>query len=141
MARMVLVLKRLTTLRKSVLDIIDSSSAPLNAENIHGKLRDRPDLSSVYRSLSFLEERGLIRSVSFECETRYYFGAGKEPVHFIHCKKCHRTESFHGCFAAELEESVRDDHDFTITDHVFYFIGICGDCKRKMMEELEGGKL
>jgi len=134
-------LRRLTSLRREILDRINNSNAPLNADSIHGMLKGSPNLSSVYRSLSFLEEEGLIRSVSFECETRFYFSSQKEPIHFLHCKRCHKTEPFYECFADSLAESVAEDRDFTITGHVFYFIGICGECKRKMFSDIEEGKM
>lgn len=134
-------MRRLTTLRRKVLSIINGSKEPVSASFIYKQLERPPVLSSIYRSLSYLEEIGLIRSVTFDCDTRFYFGADKEPVHFIHCKRCHRTESFHECLVHGIIDTVKDEHDFAITDHVFYFIGICGDCRKKMLMELEEGKL
>ncbi len=134
-------MKRLTSLRREVLDLINNSESPLSADSIYGLLKEKPNLSSVYRSLSFLEDEGLIRSISFECETRFYFSSGREPVHFLHCKKCHKTEPFYEGFADSFAKNVAESRDFTITDHVFYFIGICGECKRKMLSDIEGGKL
>lgn len=134
-------MRKLTSLRREILEIIENSDAPLNADSIHEMLKGNPNLSSVYRSLAFLEEEGLIRSVSFECETRFYFSRQKEPVHFLHCKKCHKTEPFYECIADSHAESVAEDRDFTITDHVFYFIGICGECKRKIFSDIEEGKM
>jgi len=134
-------LRKLTSLRREILEIINNSDAPLNADSIHEMLKESPNLSSVYRSLAFLEEEGLIRSVSFECETRFYFSRQKEPVHFLHCKKCHKTEPFYECIADSLAESVAEDRGFTITDHVFYFIGICGECKRKIFSDIAEGKM
>lgn len=134
-------MKRLTSLRREVLDLINSSESPLSADAIYGALKEKPNLSSVYRSLAFLEDEGLIRSISFECETRFYFSSEREPVHFLHCKKCHKTEPFYEFFADSFAKKVAESRDFTITNHVFYFIGICGECKRKMLSDIEDGKL
>ncbi|RLL84172.1 Fur family transcriptional regulator [Mesotoga sp. BH458_6_3_2_1] len=134
-------MRKLTSLRREILEIINNSDAPLNADSIHEMLIGSPNLSSVYRSLAFLEEEGLIRSVSFECETRFYFSRQKEPIHFLHCKKCHKTEPFYESISDSLAESVAEDRDFTITGHVFYFIGICGECKRKIFSDIKEGKI
>lgn len=134
-------MKRLTSLRREVLDLINNSESPLSADAIYGALKEKPNLSSVYRSLAFLEDEGLIRSISFECETRFYFSSEREPVHFLHCKKCHKTEPFYECFADSFAKKVAESRDFTITNHVFYFIGICGECKRKLLSDIEDGKL
>ena len=134
-------MKRMTSLRREVLEIIDKSELPLSADSIHEMLDEKPNLSSVYRGLSFLEDEGLIRSISFECETRFYFSSQREPVHFLHCKKCHKTKPFYECFADSFAKRVAKNRDFTITNHVFYFIGICGDCRRKIVSDVEEGRV
>ncbi|MDK2954067.1 MAG: Fur family transcriptional regulator, ferric uptake regulator [Kosmotoga sp.] len=126
----VIVLKRLTELRKEILRIIETSEVPLNAEEIYQKLETKPNLSSVYRGLSFLEDNGMIKSISFDSHVRFFYPVEKNhPLHFIYCKNCRKIEVFNECFADRIQAQIEKKHDCTITDHVFYFIGLCSECR------------
>ncbi len=119
-----------TELRKKILEIVRNSKSAVTADKVLESIRpEEPDLSTVYRALAFLEQEGLIKSVTFDCSTRFYHSAENHPVHFLHCMKCHQTESFNRCFADQLEEAIKREHNFEITDHVFYFLGLCNKCR------------
>jgi len=63
---------RYTKGRQTVVDVLSASDGPLSAAEIHGKLRGRVPLSSLYRSLSVLEEAGvLVPHFGHKTVTRY----------------------------------------------------------------------
>lgn len=125
----VVVLKRLTELRKEILRVIETSEIPLNADEIYQKLGTKPNLSTIYRGLSFLEDNGMIKSISFDSHVRFFYPAGKNhPLHFIYCKNCKKIEVFNECFADKIQAQIEQRHGCVITDHVFYFIGLCSKC-------------
>ena len=80
-------MKRLTKHRKEILDIVAGSDTPQSAKMVISKMAEKPDLSTVYRGLEYLEEKKYINSVSFS-DTRYYYSAAKKyKGHFIICSK------------------------------------------------------
>ncbi|TYB93744.1 MAG: transcriptional repressor [Kosmotoga sp.] len=123
-------MKGFTPLRKKIYKMIEESDSPINANTIYKKMNDKPDQSSIYRALNYLEEKGMVKSLTFNTKINYYFTPKKHPHHFLYCKKCGKTESFDICFANKIQKKIEDTHYFNITDHVFYFIGICEDCMK-----------
>lgn len=134
-------LKGFTELRRKILERIRASESAITAEEVLESVRpEQPDLSTIYRALGFLEKKGYLKSVVFDCSTRFYHLAEDHPVHFLHCMKCHRTQTFNKCFADQIEDALEQEHDFKITDHVFYFLGLCSDCRNSgALAEDKGG--
>ncbi|HHF08786.1 MAG: transcriptional repressor [Thermotogae bacterium] len=128
-------LKGLTKLRKEILNLIERSKVPLCAEEIYQNLDEKPNLSSVYRGLCYLEEREMIKSITFDGNTRYFFKATEHPRHYLYCKMCGRLEAFDICFANRIQKELEKKHDYKILDHIFYFVGICSECRKKLSEQ------
>ncbi|MFO7881264.1 MAG: transcriptional repressor [Kosmotogaceae bacterium] len=124
-------MKGFTPLRKKIHKMIEVSETPINADTIHNKMDNKPDLSSIYRALNYLERKGMVKSLTFNTKINYYYTPKKHPHHFLYCKTCGKTESFDVCFAKEVQKKIEDTHKFHITDHVFYFIGICEECMKR----------
>jgi Fur family ferric uptake transcriptional regulator len=112
-------MKGFTPLRKEIYKMIEDTDSPINADTIYKKLDNKPDLSSIYRALNYLEKKGMVKSLTFNTKINYYFTPKKHPRHFLYCKKCGKTKK------------IEDKHNFKITDHVFYFIGICKECMKR----------
>ncbi|HAA86343.1 MAG TPA: transcriptional repressor [Kosmotogaceae bacterium] len=134
--------KGFTELRKKILETVKASESAITADEVLESVRpEQPDLSTIYRALGFLEKKGYIKSVVFDCSTRFYHLAEDHPVHFLHCMKCHRTQTFNKCFADQIENALEQEHDFRIVDHVFYFLGVCSDCRNTAAQfDNRGGK-
>lgn len=63
---------RYTRGRRIVVDILSASDGPLSAAEIHGRLKGRVPLSSLYRSLAVLEAAGvLVPHFGHKTVTRY----------------------------------------------------------------------
>ena len=86
---------RLTELRKKILQVINASGRPLSAKNIFEKIPSRPNLSTVYRALDFLEKEKYVHSVSF---SRIKFYMSKRPC----CEKM-RDILIHEYFGIDLK--------------------------------------
>jgi Fur family ferric uptake transcriptional regulator len=119
---------KLTALRKEILVIVEGENRPLSAKHIMKRIRTQPNLSSIYRSLEYLETWHLLQSVSFS-GTRYFFISQKGKGHFIICKGCNEMIAFDECIAEKLQKRIQNRYHYTITDHVLYFEGFCTECK------------
>ncbi|WP_068348222.1 Fur family transcriptional regulator [Kosmotoga arenicorallina] len=126
-----MILKGLTKLRKEILKLIENSEVPLCADEIFENLEKKPNLSSVYRGLCYLEDKGMIKSISFDGNTRYFFMATEHSNHYLYCKTCGKLEVFDICFADRIQKELEKKHDYKILDHIFYFVGICSECRKK----------
>jgi len=125
-----MIVMRFTENRKSVFNVIDRAEKPLSVEDIKARIQKKLDTSTVYRALEFLEKRGLIASVSFGGNIRFFFR--KERFrHFLFCERCNGIEVFDKCGAKPLMEAVKKEYNFRINSHVFYFSGICSNCIEK----------
>jgi Fur family ferric uptake transcriptional regulator len=119
---------KITALRKEILTAVENAKIPLSAKHIMKRIRARPNISSIYRSLEYLVTWNVLQSVSFS-GTRHYFIANKGKGHFIICKGCNEMIAFDECIAEKLQKRIQNKYHYTITDHVLYFEGFCTECQ------------
>ena len=127
---------RLTPLRKEVLELILNASGPVGAYDLLAKLKgtsDRPAAPpTVYRTLDFLLEKGLIhRLTSINsyipcCHPR----AGHQAA-FLICSQCHivKEASAKGLIQ-ELDHLAASDQ-FKAHHSIIEISGICQQCSNK----------
>ncbi|QTA38862.1 transcriptional repressor [Thermosipho ferrireducens] len=120
----------MTKWRKEVLKIIQKSDKPLNAEDIYRLVEHKPNFSTIYRALNYLEKAEFVKSISFGNTPKYYY-SNNEHRHFLYCLKCGKIETFDLCMAQELENKVKKNFMFEIFDHIFYFKGLCKNCSER----------
>ena len=119
----------LTRIRKEILNIVESSERPLNVKNIQIRLRSRPDLSTVYRALEYLEQNGYIQFLTLG-RTRYYFQPRSSGCgHFLTCSSCHEIMKVQECVSESVQEMLEARTHYEIHRHVLFFEGICPDCQ------------
>ena len=126
--------QKLTELRQEILEIIEKSDIPLQVKEINERITKEVNLTSVYRSLEFLEQKGYVQAISFNTNARYYFSSEKRNGHFLFCSRCNNIKSFGTCFASDMERKLEKDYDFRIFDHFLYFTGICKTCRTSALE-------
>src|SRR5688572_8526938 len=76
-----------------ILQEISRSQRPLSVTEIHERLDDRCDVSTVFRTITQFKEKNLIREVNLdEGFFRYEMSSSKEDHHHHHhhvrCRKC-----------------------------------------------------
>ncbi|PLV58717.1 Fur family transcriptional regulator [Thermotoga sp. KOL6] len=119
---------RMTKNRAKILNIIESSKAPLTAEEIYRKVE--MNLSTVYRALKFLEQRKLIGSFSIGGGAKYFFKKDRH-YHFMVCEKCGEIFPFREC-ANDFIESLQTKYGFSERYHLFLVYGICEKCGKEV---------
>ncbi|MGZ3713406.1 MAG: Fur family transcriptional regulator [Bdellovibrionota bacterium] len=123
---------KVTIPRRAILQALILEHGPFTAEEIHKQISRRVcDLATVYRTLSSLEEAGLLRRCEFGDGSARYEMAGQGNAHHHHliCKSCKKVEVVDEC---ELEEIDRfaQKRGFTDISHTLEFFGICADCRK-----------
>ena len=116
---------KLTKKRQEVLNLVQSSSTPVNAKILKSQVDF--DLSTVYRALDFLEKNNYIFSFDFENE-KYYFK--EENATFFICDSCKHIETVpeFSNEETEKEKSELKKQGFSLLSHLSIFKGKCNDC-------------
>lgn len=118
--------------RAEILRVLSESPIPLSPREIRARIPDpKPDLSTVYRAVSFLAAAGIARAVALnERGRRFEASLDGGHRHRAVCRACGRIESFSPgkCAASRMESALRKRLGFFATDHSLEFFGTCRRC-------------
>jgi Fur family ferric uptake transcriptional regulator len=123
-----------TKSRKAVIDVLNSSTTPVSAEDIYMLIKDlgsSANLSTVYRTLELMENKGLIsKSIMNDGKARFELtGAGHK--HHLICTNCHKMVPIDICPIEKLETDVGKKTNYDITGHKLELYGVCPECKKE----------
>ncbi|MGA0133304.1 MAG: Fur family transcriptional regulator [Opitutales bacterium] len=119
---------RVTAPRLKLLRVLAESAQPLSAEDVHRLAgQGALDLVTAYRSLSAMEEAGVVQRHPMERGRTLYALASGHHHHHVVCRRCGRIERLPGCDTSRVEAAAlaRGYADLT---HVMEFYGVCPDC-------------
>lgn len=111
---------KLTTARKSILELLVNSNKPLSYEDMKENIS--MDKATFYRNITIFEEENLISSFESNDKKRYFEIRKTQHSHFI-CSSCSKIECIH--------EKV----DFHLPNYKIENIIIKGICKDCLIEE------
>jgi Fur family ferric uptake transcriptional regulator len=120
----------LTELRREIFSVIENAEGPVNVKIIQSRMVSKPNISTIYRALDYLDSKDYVSSVSFSGIRFYYAGAQKGHGHFLFCRECHEILEFKECVVANLQERIEKHFNYRILGHVVYFEGLCSECIR-----------
>lgn len=127
---------RLTQERSIIVDDVFSQHEHFDADQIVERLTAqkggrRVSRSSVYRTLTLLEEAGLIRKVARSDGRDVYEHDYGYPQHdHLYCEKCEKLIEFHSDEVAQIRDAVAREHGFRVTSHRLIIEGVCKDCQQ-----------
>jgi len=124
---------RVTHQRREVLRAVLESTEHPSAHAVLRRVRERmPTISfdTVYRTLSFLEEHGLISRVHATGEKVRFDGNRSAHHHFV-CTECGRITDFESAGIDEMTLPEEAKKLGTVTSRQLQVYGICRDCQRK----------
>ncbi|MFO3716528.1 MULTISPECIES: Fur family transcriptional regulator [Anaerococcus] len=124
---------KVTKNRKIILKSLQKEENPISAEELFDKLKreNEIDLSTIYRNLNILEEKGVLLKTTNLDGINYYQINNSNHKHFLTCNNCHKKFVIEDCPVHELEEKIENQTGFIINGHNFEFTGICPDCQNK----------
>lgn len=127
--------QRMTRERAIIVEEVFASHEHFDAEQLIQRLARRDNRhvsrSTIYRSLTLLEEAGLIRKVARQDDRDLYehnYGY-PEHDHFI-CKRCGNLIEFHNEAISEILEEVSRQYGFRMQGHRMEVHGLCSACCR-----------
>ena len=111
---------KLTSARKSILEILVNSNKPLSYEDMREYIS--MDKATFYRNITIFEEENLISSFESNYKKRYFEIKKTQHAHFI-CSLCSKIECIH------------EKLDFVMPGYKIENIIIKGICKNCMEEK------
>jgi Fe2+ or Zn2+ uptake regulation protein len=126
--------KRVTPIRKTVVEIIFESDSPISAPEILRSLEKRglsANKTTVYRELDFLMRQDLVQKVNLSPYKIHYEPSYLKHHHHLVCKNCGDIDEI---ICSELEKPMsklvrRVSKRFKIKDHNLEFYGYCYNCR------------
>lgn len=120
--------------RLKLLALLQKSGKPLSISTILKNLKyGEIDRATVYRALTALCDKGLIRRVDFQHGHVHYEFFEEIDHHHLICTSCGEVEDFHHCdFVALKKSALKYSRKFpVITGHSFELFGLCRQCSSK----------
>jgi Fe2+ or Zn2+ uptake regulation protein len=125
--------ERVTTARRAVLDALirDGDEHP-SADRLARQVnKQHPDvhLSTIYRTLDFLEQIGMIVQVRVGDEPASYHFAD-QPHHHAICDRCGATIELPSTVFAPIVRRLSREHGFEARPHHIAIGGRCSECRQ-----------
>lgn len=120
---------RYTKPRRLIFEALEHLSKPASANEINDFLKNKIDLTSVYRTLNLLVKSEMVNVILFgEGKKRYELRNKNEHHHHLVCEKCGDVEDVE-MKESVLLRSVEERSKFIIKKHNLEFFGLCPDCQ------------
>lgn len=125
-----------TKKRRLLLSLLKEESHPVTVETFYEKSRPilPMSLSTIYRGLNSLEEKGIVTKIIRQDGKAYYELKKQKHNHTLVCAVCHEKIAVHDCPLQELEETLAEKTGYQITGHHLEFTGICPKCANQTHE-------
>jgi Fur family peroxide stress response transcriptional regulator len=123
--------KQLTTPRRTIYEIISQSASHPTALEIMDTLKERGctfAYATVYNSLRYLTEEGLIRELKLEGGASRYDARIEDHQHVV-CTSCGRVDEVLTKIPADWLRQIADETEYTITEEQMIFKGVCRACR------------
>ena len=122
---------RPTRQRRAVATALQSCDDFRSAQDIHDLLRGNGEnvgLSTVYRTLQALADRGEVDMLRTEDGEAVYRRCSATHHHHLVCRVCGRTVEVEGPAVERWADSVAGQHGFTEVSHSLEIFGTCPNC-------------
>ncbi|MCR5438939.1 MAG: transcriptional repressor [Selenomonas sp.] len=124
---------KVTPQRLAVYDVLAHTTAHPNAETIYQELQPyypTMSLATVYKALAILCEVGLAQELNLG-EEAFRYDANTSHHPHVRCTCCGRVDDIMGNLSSEaMEQQAAVETGYAITDHQYYFFGICPECQK-----------
>ncbi|MDZ7815741.1 MAG: transcriptional repressor [Planctomycetota bacterium] len=126
---------RITKSRRTVFYAVANRSGHFTAEQLASELAtgsDKVSRGTVYRTLSLMEEKGILRSFR-DCQMHFNYESALKKKHHEHivCECCGHVIEFSHPELRRLLEEICIENEFHERDHSVVILGKCKECSQK----------
>ncbi|MFQ5420141.1 MAG: Fur family transcriptional regulator [Anaerolineae bacterium] len=125
---------RMTPQRQLILDAVCKSGGHVTPEDVYTRVSAiAPTLNqaTVYRTLHFLSEQGIITVTQLADGRFCYEIAGPEPHHHLVCRSCKTSIELPHQMLRLFNDAVAGEYGFAIDMNHISFFGLCANCRDK----------
>lgn len=125
---------RMTPQRQLILDAVCRLGGHVTPDAVYDAVQTiTPALNraTVYRTLNFLSEQGILNTVLLEDGRTGYELAGAEPHHHLVCRVCGGEEQISHEAVAVLFADIARHHQFSVKSRHLTLFGICHHCREQ----------
>jgi Fur family ferric uptake transcriptional regulator len=126
---------RITPQREMIIEIIAQSNRHMTAEEVFAAVQERTqaiNIATVYRTLNFLFEEGLISRVDLGDGQIVYTTTRHGPHIHLVCQRCNRVIEADDCSIETLDEQLRTKYGFIADLQHIAIFGVCVECQSKI---------
>jgi Fur family ferric uptake transcriptional regulator len=123
---------RVTPQRQIILDSICEGGGHTTVEEVYERVRERApriNLATVYRTVEFMSELGLVIVSNVGGDRMVCEIAGKEPHHHLVCKSCHYVTDIPHEIVDQFLAAVEQNSQFELQAYHLVLFGTCKDCQ------------
>ena len=124
----------MTPQRQLILDVVASMRGHIAVDQVYRQVAAQfPDvnITTVYRTLEVLEERGFVRHTHFHDSRSQYQRTDEPPHQHLVCKVCNRDQELDLSVLEPLAEDLRARYGFIADLSHTAVVGVCADCTAK----------
>jgi Fur family transcriptional regulator, ferric uptake regulator len=122
---------RMTPQRQLILDVVASMRGHISVDQVYRQVAANfPDvnITTVYRTLEVLEERGFVRHTHFHGSRSQYQRTDEPPHQHLVCKICHRDQELDLSVLEPLAADLRARYGFVADLSHTAVVGVCAAC-------------
>lgn len=114
---------------------LSRSEKPLSVQEIHSRLKENCDVSTVFRTITQFKEKNLIHEVNleegfFRYELIHHPEESHHHHHHVRCRKCGDIKNLEKCDLSAFEIAI-SKLGFRDMEHRLEFTGVCQKCNKK----------
>jgi Fur family transcriptional regulator, ferric uptake regulator len=125
---------RFTPQRQLILDAVCRLGGHVTPDTIYDAVQaiaPAINRATVYRTLNFLSEQGILNTVLLEDGRTGYELAGVEPHHHLICRVCGGEEQIGHEAVAVLFDDIARHHHFSVKSRHLTLFGVCHFCRKQ----------
>lgn len=89
--------------------------------------------ATVYRSVEWLVERGLLDRIEFADGSHHYRVCGDGHHHHLTCTGCHQVVEIDICLPEDQLNAIGSEKNFSIEGHSLSLFGRCASCRHRII--------
>jgi Fe2+ or Zn2+ uptake regulation protein len=124
---------RRTAALEACLRVLATADQPLTLQQIaaSAEFGVSCDPATIYRLVSRLEERRIVRRIGFHSRAAHYCLRESSHQDYLICRDCGSVEVLDiACPVEHLEKQIAEESGFSDLEHELEFFGRCGTCQK-----------